>query len=89
MLATLAYFAEDLSEKEALVRMTTKDGKDEFHNFIVEPQRTITELLEHFSSIKIPFFKFDRTVAKAPGKGVYNFELNGTTTGLQCNSQCS
>eukprot|EP00944_MAST-04C_sp_MAST-4C-sp1_P014518 g14518.t1 len=55
MLATLAYFAEDLSEKEALVRMTTKDGKDEFHNFIVEPQRTITELLEHFSSIKIPF----------------------------------
>ena len=55
MLATLAYFAKDLSEKEALVRMTTKDGKDEFHNFIVEPQRTITELLEHFSSIKIPF----------------------------------
>ena len=55
MLLTLAYFAQDTNEKEMLVHMTKKEGKDEFNNFIVQPQRTISEVLEHFSSIKIPF----------------------------------
>ena len=42
----------DTNEKERLVHMTKKEGKDEFNNFIVQPQRTISEVLEHFSSIK-------------------------------------
>ncbi|KAG1708782.1 hypothetical protein DVH05_022404 [Phytophthora capsici] len=52
-LQQLAYFATDPAERAELVRLSSKDGKDEYQKWIHEDERSFVDVLEHFRSIKV------------------------------------
>ena len=58
-LKALALFAQDAIEKDRLMFLASKEGKEDFNSFIVNDCRSIFDLItENFPSLKIPFEYF-------------------------------
>ncbi|POM69050.1 NADPH-cytochrome p450 reductase [Phytophthora palmivora] len=52
-LKQLAFFASDPVERAELVRLSSKDGKDEYQKWILEDERSFVDVLVHFRSVKV------------------------------------
>jgi NADPH-ferrihemoprotein reductase len=52
-LKQLAFFASDTAERAQLVRLSAKEGKDEYQKWILEDERSFVDVLEHFRSVKV------------------------------------
>ncbi|GMF64638.1 unnamed protein product [Phytophthora lilii] len=52
-LKQLAFFASDPAERAELVRLSAKEGKDEYQKWILEDERSFVDTLEHFRSVKV------------------------------------
>ncbi|CAH0475040.1 unnamed protein product [Peronospora belbahrii] len=52
-LKQLAFFASDVAEEARLVHLSTKEGKEEYQQWIVEDKRCFVDVLMHFRSVKI------------------------------------
>ncbi|KAG6617378.1 putative NADPH-cytochrome P450 reductase [Phytophthora cinnamomi] len=52
-LKQLAFFASDPAERAELVRLASKEGKDEYQKWIHEDERSFVDVLEHFRSVKV------------------------------------
>ncbi|KAG7384131.1 hypothetical protein PHYPSEUDO_002915 [Phytophthora pseudosyringae] len=52
-LKQLAFFASDPAERAELVRLSSKDGKDEYQKWILEDERSFVDVLAHFRSVKV------------------------------------
>ncbi|KAE9335352.1 NADPH--cytochrome P450 reductase 1 [Phytophthora rubi] len=52
-LKQLAFFASDPTERAELVRLASKEGKDEYQKWIHEDERSFVDVLEHFRSVKV------------------------------------
>jgi len=54
LISSLAYFAEKDAEKERLLKIGSKQGKEEYQKWIAEPARNLVEVLEELSSVQVP-----------------------------------
>ncbi|RQM14350.1 hypothetical protein DD237_005873 [Peronospora effusa] len=52
-LKQLAFFASDLVERAHLMRLSSKEGKEEYQKWILEDKRSFVDVLVHFRSVKI------------------------------------
>jgi len=57
-LKVIAAYAQDSSEQAALLRLASKDGKDEYRDAIINEYVNMATFLERFSSIKMPLEHF-------------------------------
>jgi sulfite reductase alpha subunit-like flavoprotein len=53
-LKNLSYFASDPDHKQRLLEFTRAEYTDEFYDYTTRPRRTILEVLEEFTSVRIP-----------------------------------
>lgn len=53
-LKQLAYFASNPEERAKLVYLSSKEGKDEYQQWILDDERSYVDVLEHFSSVQVP-----------------------------------
>lgn len=53
-LKEMSYFATDEYHKERLLEFTMREYTDEFYDYTTRPRRTILEVLEEFTSVRIP-----------------------------------
>lgn len=53
-LKQLAYYARDPSERAQLLHLASKEGKDEYQQWVLDEERTYVDIFEHFQSIKLP-----------------------------------
>ena len=54
LLVRLAPYAQNVKERLRLLHLGSREGRDEFSAWVAAPQRSITEVLEAFPSIKLP-----------------------------------
>ncbi|DAZ99033.1 TPA: hypothetical protein N0F65_010919, partial [Lagenidium giganteum] len=52
-LKQLALYARDPSEKQKLLHLASKEGKDEYQKWIVDAERSYVDVIEHFASVKL------------------------------------
>lgn len=62
----LAPFATKASERARLALLGSRDGRDEFHSWVTESQRSVWEVFQAFPSVKLPLAAF---VALMPRQG--------------------
>jgi len=62
-LKRISYFTSEPAHKERLLEFTAPDYVDDYYDYTTRPRRTILEVLEEFSSVKIPA---DRAVDTFP-----------------------
>ncbi|KAF9881859.1 flavodoxin [Colletotrichum karsti] len=53
-LKEMSYFTTDEYHKERLLEFTMREYTDEFYDYTTRPRRTILEVLEEFTSVRIP-----------------------------------
>lgn len=53
-LKQLAYFASSPEERAKLVHLSSKEGKDEYQQWVLDDERSYVDVLEHFASVKVP-----------------------------------
>ncbi|KAK1729593.1 hypothetical protein CaCOL14_007749 [Colletotrichum acutatum] len=53
-LKEMYYFSDDEYHKERLLEFTMREYTDEFYDYTTRPRRTILEVLEEFTSVRIP-----------------------------------
>ncbi|KAG6963944.1 hypothetical protein JG688_00007922 [Phytophthora aleatoria] len=52
-LKRLAYFASNQAERDELVRLSSKEGKDEYQKWVLEDERSFVDVLNHFRSVTV------------------------------------
>ncbi|TQN69663.1 NADPH-dependent diflavin oxidoreductase 1 [Colletotrichum shisoi] len=53
-LKDMSYFSSDEHHRERLLEFTMREYTDEFYDYTTRPRRTILEVLEEFTSVRIP-----------------------------------
>ncbi|KAM4064642.1 FAD binding domain-containing protein [Hirsutella rhossiliensis] len=53
-LRSISYFASDCDQRERLVEFTTAEFLDEYFDYATRSRRTIIEVLDEFSSVRVP-----------------------------------
>lgn len=55
LVGSLAHFVTEPREKERLLRLTSKEGREEYHEWVVEHRRSFAEVVQTLPSLKVPF----------------------------------
>lgn len=50
----MSYFTEDELHKEKLLEIASKEGKEEYYNYVVKEKRNVYEILFDFGTVNIP-----------------------------------
>ena len=69
VLPKLALYATSKDQQTKLMWLSSTEGREEYQNNIAIPGRTIIELMEKFSSLKIPFCDFLELVPRLMSRG--------------------
>ena len=75
VLPKLALYATSKDQQTKLMFLASTEGREEYQNNIALPGRTIIELMEKFSSLKIPLCDFLELVPRLMSRGMFLFVL--------------
>ncbi|RLN66444.1 hypothetical protein BBP00_00002196 [Phytophthora kernoviae] len=53
-LKQLAFFASNSEERAELVRLSSKEGKDQYQSWVLDEERSFVDVLAHFGSVQVP-----------------------------------
>ncbi|KAJ0402117.1 hypothetical protein ATCC90586_002659 [Pythium insidiosum] len=53
-LKQMAYYARDESERARLLHLSSKEGKDDYQQWVLDDERSFVDVFAHFTSVRVP-----------------------------------